>query len=95
MDKTLSWQHMSHLKLNFVKMQRCSDIFQCLKYFHENKERSEKSLILVFFKCKQHNNYVSSLSPVFTENGQYAYDINCSEALLLSYIFVHIVKKPY
>ena len=38
------------------------------KYFHGNKEGSEKTLILAFFK---RYNYVMSLSPVFTENGPY------------------------
>ena len=38
-----------------------------------NKERSEKSLILVFFKFKQCNNYVISSIPVYTENGPYIY----------------------
>ena len=59
--------------LNFVKIQRCSDIFQCLKYFNGNKERSEKSLILEFFNRKQCNNYVMSLNPVFTGNGSYIF----------------------
>ena len=49
-EHALSWQHMSYLQLTFVGIRRCSDILKRQKYFHGNKERSEKSLILVVFK---------------------------------------------
>ena len=48
-------------------------IFLRLRYFHGDKERSQKSSILMFFKRKQRSHYVMSLSPVFTENGPYIY----------------------
>ena len=42
-------------------------------YFPGNKERSQKSVILMFFKRKQRNYYVMSLSPVFSESGPYVF----------------------
>ena len=39
-------------------------MFQLLKYNHGNKERSIKSLTLVFFKRTQRNYFVMSFSPV-------------------------------
>ena len=41
-----SWTHV--LKFLARILRRCSDVFKEQRYFHGNKERSEKSLLLVF-----------------------------------------------
>ena len=37
MDYAWSWQHMSYLSLNFVRIRRCVDIFNFKRMFMETK----------------------------------------------------------